>query len=181
MENNLASHLLKALVCLFLYLESNHAIVLWKKVSKFFAFITNLRRAAKLLYIFLTTPNEVGKYVLSTSSDNCIHCYNVEILNLFDPELRLINTNPMIKNMSRELLSESKKFQVQTILVLDYKKKNDRKIFHSNAKLIACDSDIDESFKFMHQSIMTKIKNYFCKDWIVLDVIIKHHIKVFEC
>ena len=26
----------------------------------------------------------------------------------------------------------------------------------------------------MHQSIMTKIKNYACKDWIVLDVIIKH-------
>ena len=28
------------------------------------------------------------------------------------------------------------------------------------SKLIASDSDIDEEFKFMHQSIMTKIKNY---------------------
>ena len=152
--------------------------------SKYFKYIReerNFRKVAKSLYTFLTIPDEVEKYVQSNLSDNCIHCYNVEILNLFDPELRLINTNPMIKNMPKELLSESKKFQVQTILVLDNKKKNDRKIFYSNAKLIACDSDIDESFKFMHQSIMTKIKNYFCKDWIVLDVIIKHHIKIFEC
>ena len=33
----------------------------------------------------------------------------------------------------------------------------------------------------MHKSIMTKIKNYACEDWIVLDVIIKDSIKVFEC
>ena len=33
----------------------------------------------------------------------------------------------------------------------------------------------------MHQSIMTKIKKYAGKDWIVLDVIIKHKIKIFEC
>ena len=86
----------------------------------------------------------------------------------------------MIKNKLKELLSELKKFKVQTILVLDYKKRNDRKIFHSSAKLIASDSDIDEAFKSMHQSIMTKIKNYACKDLIVLYVIIMHS-KIFEC
>ena len=48
-------------------------------------------------------------------------------------------------------------------------------MFHSSAKLIASDSDIDEAFKSIHQSIMTKIKNYACKDWIVLDVIIKQY------
>ena len=32
----------------------------------------------------------------------------------------------------------------------------------------------------MHQSIMTKIENYACKDWIVLDVILKHSIKIIE-
>ena len=115
------------------------------------------------------------------SSDNCIDCQNVKILNISDPELLLINTKSMIKNKLKELLSELKKFKVQTILVLDYKKRNDRKIFHSSAKLIASDSDIDEAFKSMHQSIMTKIKNYACKDWIVLDVIIKHSIRIFEC
>ena len=33
----------------------------------------------------------------------------------------------------------------------------------------------------MNQSIITKIKNYASKDWIVLDVIIKHTIKTSEC
>ena len=59
--------------------------------------------------------------------------------------------------------------------------KNDHKIFHSSTKLIAKDSGIDEAFRSMHQSIITKIKNYSDKDWIVLDVIIKHSIKIFEC
>ena len=87
----------------------------------------------------------------------------------------------MIKNKLKELLSELKKFKVQAILVLDYKKRNDSKIFHSSAKIIASDSDIDEAFKSMHQSIMTKIKNYACKNWTDLDVIIKYSIKIFEC
>ena len=79
------------------------------------------------------------------------------------------------------MLSELKKFKVQTVLVLDYKKRNDSQIFHSCTKLIANDLDTDEAFKSMHQSIMPKIKNYVCKDYIVLDAIIKHSIKIFEC
>ena len=79
----------------------------------------------------------------------------------------------MIKNRLKELLSELEKFKVRAILVLDYKKRNDGKIFHSSAKPIASDSDTDET-KCLHQSIMTKIINYASKDWIVLDVIIKH-------
>ena len=79
-------------------------------------------------------------------------------MNRFDPELQLINTKPIMKNKLKELLSELQKFKVQIILVLDYKKRNDRKIFHSSTKLIASDSDIDEAFKSMYQSIMTKNK-----------------------
>ena len=120
-----------------------------------------------MLYIFLTTPHEGEKYVQSNSSDNCIHRYNVEILNLFDSELQLINTKLMIKNIQ----------EAHTILVSDYKKRHDCKIFHSSDS----DSDIDEALKFMHQSIMTKTKKYACKDWIVLDVIIKHSIMIFDC
>ena len=56
-------------------------------------------------------------------------------------------------------------FKFQTILVLDYKKRNDLKIFFFCAKVIASDPDIDEAFKSMHQSVVTKIKNYACKDW----------------
>ena len=112
----------------------------------------NLRKAVKSLYIFLTTFHEVEKYVQSNSSDNCIH----RIYIAFDSELKLVNTKPMIKNKLKELLSELKKFKVQAKLVLDYKKRNDPKIFHSRAKLIASDSDIAEAFKSMHQNIMKK-------------------------
>ena len=66
----------------------------------------------------------------SSSSGNCIHLYNIEVLNIFDAELQLINTKPMIKNNVKELISELKKFKIQTILVLDYQKRNDHKIFH---------------------------------------------------
>ena len=113
----------------------------------------SLRKVFKSLYIFLTTPDKAEKYLPSNSSDNCVHHYKVEILNLFDPELRLINTNPVIRNKLKDL----KMFKVQTTLVLDYNKRNGRKIFHSSAKLIGSDSDIDETFKLMHQSIMIQV------------------------
>ena len=113
------------------------------------------------------------------SSDNCVHHYNVEILSLFEPELQLINTKPMIKNKLKKLLNELKKFHVQTMLVLDYKKRNNHKIFHSIAKLIASDSHFGVAFKSLRQSIMTKMKNYASEDCIVLDVVLKNSIKIF--
>ena len=75
----------------------------------------NLRKVDKSLYIFQTTPDEVEKYVeimQLNSSDKYVHCYDIEILNVFDPELQLINTKPMIKNKLKELLSlKSLKFR----------------------------------------------------------------------
>ena len=73
----------------------------------------------------------------SNSFDNSVHHDNVEILDLFHIESQLINTKSMIKNKLKELLCELKKFNVQKKLVLDVKKRNDRKISHSSAKLIA--------------------------------------------
>ena len=78
------------------------------------------------------------------------------------------------------MLSELKKFKVQALLVLDSKKRNYHKILHSSTKLIASVSDVDEVFKSMHQSITAKIDNYAFEVWIVLDVILKHNIKIFE-
>ena len=115
-----------------------------------------LENLVNLLYIFLTTPDEVEKYVQSNYSDNWLHLSNVEIFNIFNPELQPINTEPMIKNKSKELLSELKRFKIQTILVLDYKE-NDCKIFYFCTKLIASGSDIEKAFKFMHQSIIAII------------------------
>ena len=56
----------------------------------------NLRQITESLYIFQTTPHEVEKYVQimkSNSSDKYVHLYNIEILNLFDPQLQLIKLN----------------------------------------------------------------------------------------
>ena len=56
------------------------------------------------------------------------------------------------------MFSKLKMFKVQTRSVLEYKKRNERRIFHTCTKLIASDSDIDEPFKSMHYSIIT-VKN----------------------
>ena len=44
-------------------------------------------------------PNSFGK---------CVPSYNIVILNLFHPELQLMNTKPIIKDKLKELLSELK-------------------------------------------------------------------------
>ena len=87
----------------------------------------------------------------------------------------------MTKNKSEKLLNELKRCKVKTILVLEYMKRNDRKTFYSSVKLIASGSDIDKAFISTYHSIMIKINNYDGKDWIVLDVIIKQIIEIFEC
>ena len=61
----------------------------------------NLRKVGKFLYIFLITSDKVEKYatiIQSNSSDNCVYCFNIMILNLLDPELQALNTKSMIKN-----------------------------------------------------------------------------------
>ena len=79
------------------------------------------------------------------------------------------------------MLSELKKFKAETVLILNYSKRNDRQIFHSSTKLIASDLDIDKAFKFIHQSIMAKLRYYEFEDWIVLDAIIFYSVRIFEC
>ena len=61
----------------------------------------NVRKVFKMIYIFLTAPDEVEKYakmMQSNFSDNCVHRYNIMTLNLFDSELQVINIKSMIKN-----------------------------------------------------------------------------------
>ena len=88
----------------------------------------------------------------------------------------------LAKWLSVRLQTKWLRVRIPLLLIsFDYKIRNDHKIFHSSFKLIPSDSDINEEFKFMDQSIMTKIRNYARKDWIVLDIIEKHIIKIFEC
>ena len=58
-------------------------------------------------------------------------------------------------------------------------KRNYCKIFQLSVKRTVGDSDTDEAFISMHQSIMTKIKKYASEDWIVLHVIMEYSIKIF--
>ena len=47
-------------------------------------------------------------------------------------------------------------------------------------KANANDLDPDEAIESMHQSNITKIKNYACEDYTVLGAMIKHSINIFE-
>ena len=54
------------------------------------------RKVVESHFIFLTTPDEVEKHVEimhSNFSDKSIHHYHIQILNHFDPELKLITVN----------------------------------------------------------------------------------------
>ena len=89
--------------------------------------------------------------------------------------MQLINAKPMIKNKLKELLNELFN-HVRSILVLEYKKYDD-KTFHSSAELVARNTDINETFKAMHQSIMTKIINFGSKNGVA-EIIVKHSMKI---
>ena len=53
------------------------------------------------------------------------------------------------------------------------------KIFHWHAKLIANDLSIDKAFESMHQSVMTKIKN-FVSEGQIIKTIVEYGIKTFD-
>ena len=104
----------------------------------------NLKKVAESLHIFLTTHDEVEKYakiIQLNSPDKYVRRHNIGILNLFYPKLQLINNKILIKNKLKEL-----------------------KIIHSSINLIASDLNFDEAFPSMHQSIISKIKNYASED-----------------
>ena len=103
----------------------------------------NLRKVAKSLDFFLTTPikkcNPILLIILYITIMLGFLIYLIQ-------KLQLMNTKPVIKNKLKTLLNGLEKFKVQTVFVLDYKKRNDVKIYLSSTKLIASNSDIDKAF-----------------------------------
>ena len=83
-------------------------------------------------------------------------------MNIFDPELQLINTKPIIINKLKDLLGELEDFKIQTVLNGEFKKivdhKANAKPFYLITKLTANDSDIDKAFGLINQSVVTKNK-----------------------
>ena len=93
--------------------------------------------------------------------------YNVEILNFFDPELQLKDTEFAIKIKLKKILSELKGFKFVTTLVLVFKKiksedKTKYNTFYSNpkAEIVTNESDIDDMFKSIYTGIISNIEKF---------------------
>ena len=92
---------------------------------------------------------------------------NVEILNSFNPELQLKDTESAIKNKLIELLSESRGFRFMTTLVLVLKKiesedktKYDNFYSSSKAEIIINESYIENVFKSIYTTIIANIQKF---------------------
>ena len=92
----------------------------------------NLRKIAELFYIFLTTPGKVEEHVeligkmsaeKTTIQPSCfhesVHTYDIEILNLFDPELKMI-MHPLYKCYPRFSKIDKNSAHLNQFLVLLY-------------------------------------------------------------
>ena len=64
----------------------------------------------------------------SHTSDDWVHIHKINILNLFDPESLLINTESVVKNKLKYLLEELKMFKILTTWILPCKKIDEHKI-----------------------------------------------------
>ena len=101
-----------------------------------------LRKIAKLLYIFLTTPNEL-KNMLRFWLIQMTMVYSTIILRFCFFLCKTTTNKQKYDQKTTWKIVDLKKFKIRAILTLAYQKRNDRKIFESNAKLIASISDID--------------------------------------
>ena len=90
---------------------------------------------------------------------------NVKILNSFKTELQLKNTESAIKSKLKELLTELRAFKFVATLVLEFKKiesddktKYDTFYSHSKAETIINESDIDDVFESIYNTIISNIQ-----------------------
>ena len=103
-----------------------------------------------------------------TNREHVLKCfastYNVEVLNSFNPELQLKDTESTIKSKLKKLLSELRGFKFMTTLVLVFKKienedktKFDKFYSSSKAKIIINESDINDVFESIYSRIISNI------------------------
>ena len=75
--------------------------ILERLVNSFILF-NNINEVEKYFEVIEEKPE--GKIMIqSRSFDNSVRVFSVEILNLFDPELKLINGKPIIRNKFKSL------------------------------------------------------------------------------
>ena len=111
--------------------------------------------------------------------------YNVEILNSFNPELQLKDTESAIKSKLIELLTQLKGFKFTTTLVLMFekiesgnKKKYDNFYSSSKAEIIINESDIGNVFQSIFIKIMENIQISLGKRSGWIDSVIDHAINI---
>ena len=112
--------------------------------------------------------------------------YNVEVLNSFNLELQLKDSESVIKSRLIDLLTQLKGFKFETTLVLMLKKiesetKTKYDTFYSNSKaeIIINKSDIDDVVKSIYTTVISNIQKSLGKGsgWII-DSVIDHTITI---
>ena len=112
--------------------------------------------------------------------------YNVEILNSYNPEIQLKDTEYAIENKIIDLFTELKDLKFMTTLALEFKQiENNHKakydIFYLNSKAetIINQNDIDGVFESVYTTIISNIQKSIRKGlgWIV-DSVIDHSIDI---
>ena len=111
-----------------------------------------------------------------------VSTYNVEILNSFNPELQLKDTESASKSKVIELLSQLRGFKFVTTIVLVFKNIESKdKTKHGNfyssskAEIIIYVSDIENVFKSIYTSIIANIQKSLEKgSGCIIDSVIDH-------
>ena len=111
--------------------------------------------------------------------------YNFDILNYFNPELQLKDTESGIRNRLIEILTELKSFKLMTTLVMEFKKK--KKIesddatkystFYptSKAETVINESNIDDAFGSIYTTIISNIQKCLGKDLVlIIDSVVRY-------
>ena len=115
-----------------------------------------------------------------------VSIYDIDILNSFNPELQLKDTESAIKSKLIELLTQLKDFKFVTAIVLVFKEietksktKYDNFYSSSKAKIIINESDIDDVFQSIYTIIKKKIQKSLEKGlgWII-DSVINHTVRI---
>ena len=102
--------------------------------------------------------------------------YNVGILNSFNHELQLKDTESAIKDKFKKLLIKLRGFECMKTLVFVLKKiesedkiKYDTFYLHSKAETIVNKSDIDDVFKSIYTTVISNIQKTLGKgsSWVI--------------
>ena len=114
--------------------------------------------------------------------------YNIDILNFFNPKIKLRDTESSIKNKLKKLLTELRGFKFVTKLVIVFKKieskdktKYDTFYSSSKAEIVINDSDIDNVFQSIYTTIISNIQKSLEKGsgWFI-DSVIDYTIVVYN-